>query len=447
MLWTLSLLPGATADNVRAEDWKTLSRLPADYTPTQVAEMFYTDPHGDGRVSKRRRGFLATMDDDTYRAVYEYVRGGPGMLQFVDVKSHFQIASDDGGIITEVMRHVVAWSNPKPTKVGKKDNNKPLLRQDLVPSLENCPQEHIRLAEERIGTFPWETEMQPGADRASFLLEQEVLCFTRDNIATLKSSVAKAELAQFPGGKDDADDALYARRFLNPAWRGVLDIVRRYMGAEFRHPWGETPSGKSQDGPDAPWVSICAQILNTPDIARHPSLGSPDSIADLKSVIQAWIDRQTPNQVRVTAHQEAGVDPKRSGEGHDLDNNKESCVGCSSDGGDNIPAATADIAVGRPATETIPDSNSEGDGESPARHQPTPAMMVLSSTGSNDGQVARTSPCPRRGSSIQVLLPAYSADRGSQRAEQVTSSRSSTGLIPLRPGSSEKRWRRGPRAT
>ncbi len=296
MLCTLSQLPGNPADTVQTADWTKLSAsLPANRTAAQVTELFYPNQDVD-QAAKRRGGFLVMLDDGAYRELCERILNTPA-LQFIDIQGLFRTSKEDGRFMVQILGHVVAWLNPNPTAaLDRRDNNKPPLRKDLLPALQDCPSRRIQAAEKRLGTFVWGSEIQRGADTASVLLQQEVLNFARDNIAAFKSPATKQYFDQLPGS---ASGQQYAQRFLDETWGGVLTIVREFLGDDFQPTWIASPpdtyssreTGLEKQPADL-IQSLCALIRNSPEVVQNPALNTTRASSALEAAVVRWAVQQ-----------------------------------------------------------------------------------------------------------------------------------------------------------
>lgn len=295
VLSTLMQLPGVPADKMPAADWAMLSTsLPAGYTDAQAGELFYPGQEAS-TATRRRPDFLAMLGDDDYRKVYERIAGGRPRLRFVDVQSLLRTSREDGRVMVQVLGHVVAWLNPKPTQVhDKRDNNKPPLWKDLVPGLQACSEEQIRSGARRLRT---EGDVPSGAEGAARLLQQEVLEFVRNNAAAFKGAATKQYLDRLPGA---AGEPLYAQRFLDQApWAGVLAMVRQYVGADFQPTWAASgsPRGAFADKPVSGLTrAICAASQTVPEVARNPALNTRHALEALGTLIDEAVLRWAAQQ-------------------------------------------------------------------------------------------------------------------------------------------------------
>jgi hypothetical protein len=113
--------------------------------------LFYPDRESRA-TTKRRPGFLSVLGDDAYEQVYKCIRETP-RLRFVNMHSMLRTSKENSRVMVQVLNHVIAWLNPSPMTVhNRRDNNKPPLWNDLMPALQNCPEECIQSAARRLNT-------------------------------------------------------------------------------------------------------------------------------------------------------------------------------------------------------------------------------------------------------------------------------------------------------
>ncbi|GJN78664.1 hypothetical protein PLIIFM63780_002173 [Purpureocillium lilacinum] len=202
VLGTLAQLPGDAAKLVSSEDWKKMSAsLGAERTQEQVQELFYPGQSGKplNAASKRNRKLLQSFNDGEYWDIYG---GGNGRVLF------------------QVLDQVVSWVNRKRTGVNR-GSTKPQLRLDLEPVLDYYTPTRLRQAEKRIKIFHSSATPQLPLESASVLLQQEVLEFVLEHLAAFNAPKMRDYLTD-----GDPDSDLYAARFREDTWAGVLKIVR-----------------------------------------------------------------------------------------------------------------------------------------------------------------------------------------------------------------------------
>ncbi|KAL6405716.1 hypothetical protein AUP68_10853 [Ilyonectria robusta] len=248
VLRTLSELPGEAAEDVSLSDWGELSNwLSVRRTEGRVRDLFYPDTTAEtvDSTSSRRPKLLSGLGDRGYWEVYERILKTP-QLQFVDAHRLFHLAREDERILSLMMCHIVAWFPSKPNhaaRLTRRDNNKPPLRRDILPALQSCSDQFIRVTEKRLGLSLWDAGPLPAPEAASILLQQEALDFVRARFDAFKNPSAKEYIEQLP---EKVSPEQYADRFQDEVWAGVLRIVRQYVGNDFQSGWTTDKRGPVQ---------------------------------------------------------------------------------------------------------------------------------------------------------------------------------------------------------
>ncbi|KAG6316431.1 hypothetical protein E4U22_007085 [Claviceps purpurea] len=237
VLDTLADLPGDAASYVNAEDWRKMSKfLGHSRSAIETREFFYPDIGSQNvdQFSRRRRDFLVGLDGENFFQVYRHVDQRKQM-SFPDVHLILGLPEHDLYMLGKVMDHVVDWiSSDRSKRLNKRNNKKPGLRVDMIAALSHFDEKKLQLAKDRVSTSIKFDRSQSVAEAASIVIQQEVLEFVCRNLETFRSAQAKDQLTQ----RLDIDNAgLYRTRFRQAEWAGVLDIVRWYMGPEFRPEW------------------------------------------------------------------------------------------------------------------------------------------------------------------------------------------------------------------
>ncbi|KAG6153862.1 hypothetical protein E4U35_000598 [Claviceps purpurea] len=237
VLDTLADLPGDAASYVNAEDWRKMSKLLGhSRSAIETREFFYPGMGSQNvdQFSRRRRDFLVGLDGENFFQVYRHVDQRKQM-SFPDVHLILGLPEHDLYILREVMDHVVDWiSSDRSKRLNKRNNKKPGLRVDMIAALQHFDEKKLQLAKDRVSTSVRFDRCQSVAEAASIVIQQEVLEFVCRNLETFRSAPTKNQLTQ----RLDIDNAgLYRTRFRQAEWAGVLDIVRWYMGPEFRPEW------------------------------------------------------------------------------------------------------------------------------------------------------------------------------------------------------------------
>ncbi|KAJ6437560.1 6-hydroxy-D-nicotine oxidase [Purpureocillium lavendulum] len=235
VLYTLAQLPSNAAKLVSSEDWKKMSAsLGAERTQEQVQELFYPGQSGKplNAASKRNRKLLQSFHDGEYWDIYDRVLHTPA-LRFPDIHRITGMSQGQGRVLFRVMDHVVNWLNPNRTiAVDRRSNTKPQLRLDLEQKLDYYTLTRLRQAEKRVKIFHASATPQLPRVSASVLLQQEVLEFVLEHLAAFNAPKVRGYL-----NDGDPDSDLYAARFREHTWAGVLKIVRWHVGSDFRPEW------------------------------------------------------------------------------------------------------------------------------------------------------------------------------------------------------------------
>lgn len=111
-----------------------------------------------------------------------------------------------------VVLHVCQWLNKEPTKVTDRENNKPLLRKDLVPGLN-----------QKYGAE---------AEGKSIVLQQLLLDYVRGYTKDFTGTAIDHYLHEFP----DTAEEKYIVRFEHTGWQSLLSLVLDFAGPYLQHP-------------------------------------------------------------------------------------------------------------------------------------------------------------------------------------------------------------------
>ena len=316
MLRTLSQLPGDAANTVDAADWKRMSDLlPADRNDTHIQELFYPGQVAAtiSATTRRRANFLIALDNRSYWDMYDYILKTP-RLRFPDIHRLTRLSKVEGRVLHLLISNVVGLLNPEPTEIfDRRDNNKPPLRNDLIPALQHCSAQFVRLSEKRLDAFSWvDTDMGGGGggaersapEMASILLQQELLDFAIARIAAFRSPATKAYLDQFPKQVSGTE---YSERFFHQqTWGEVLQIVRHYVGDEFTHPtWAISKTDRSDghgDGVIKPSERTATQFVESiyhfikdiPEFVQDADFQNKLNSEALRAQLVVWFSQQQP---------------------------------------------------------------------------------------------------------------------------------------------------------
>ncbi|RMJ17726.1 hypothetical protein CDV36_002609 [Fusarium kuroshium] len=222
-LESLSELPKECAYSLQASDWAKLAEaLPNGHTEMEVRRLFYPSQPSDESNLTRRQGLLSELNDDAYTRVYRRIVDRPGLV-FPDVQKLLKTTKEEGRIMMQVLTHVVAWLNPSPTVIiDKRQNNKPLIREDLKPSIRqrqaaSQSRDGNNNSEVNSGTI-WKEGQSTQLETLSIQLEKAVLDAVRDHMHLFKSVAIKNSLSILP---DDDKDG-YQERFANEPWKKTM---------------------------------------------------------------------------------------------------------------------------------------------------------------------------------------------------------------------------------
>ncbi|KAJ6436772.1 Maltose permease MAL31 [Purpureocillium lavendulum] len=294
VLDTLAQLPCDAARLVSSQDWKEMSAsLGAERTQEQVQELFYPGRSGKSvsDASERNPKLLRAFDHRGYWEVYERILRTPA-LRFPDIHRITGLSQGQGRVLLQVLSHVVDWLNDKRTKMAKsRSNDKPPLRKDLEPALDYYTPARLRQAEKRLKVFfPPATPPQSSLESASVLLQQEVLEYVLEHLAAFNAPTMRDYL------KDgDPDSDLYAARFREDTWAGVLKIVRWHV-SECRPQW--LPVEGSDKAPEAEPSTQAADLTDA--LCNYDSglsavrekLHSKLQSSVFRSAFAAWLSEQ-----------------------------------------------------------------------------------------------------------------------------------------------------------
>lgn len=256
-----------------------MASLPHDRTQADIRKLFYPESESNTEINipeLRQRDLFPTADNKVYENLYEFVLSRPD-LSFPDIHSLLKTTKQEGKVMSIVMSHVSQWLNRNPTKVAERDNNKPLLRNDLVPALR-----------ERHGEK---------ADEQSVELQNRVLEYVRDNIGEFTCPTVENYLQEYPHG----DGTAYTKRFEHETWKGVLIIVLNIAGPHLQHDAllrynAEDPRETCSKPASAIAQAVCKIVGRIPEVLQNPALNETVAMDDLRETIEPlivrWVARQ-----------------------------------------------------------------------------------------------------------------------------------------------------------
>ncbi|KAF6802830.1 hypothetical protein CPLU01_16139, partial [Colletotrichum plurivorum] len=137
VLATLAALPLDERCHLMLRDWEQLSDGlgHAARTADQVEAVFYNGR----RKGQGDDGLLATLDDDDYQSVCEYIKANPA-LAFPSLRRLLRTKKPDMQAAVHVLQHTIAWIDRDSAlaidEVNPKSKNKPLVREYLSTALD-----------------------------------------------------------------------------------------------------------------------------------------------------------------------------------------------------------------------------------------------------------------------------------------------------------------------
>jgi len=267
--------------------------LGAERSREQVQELFYPGQSGKpvSDASQRNPEQLRAFDHRGYWEVYERILRTPA-LRFPDIHRITGLSQGQGRVLLQVVSHVVDCLTSERTKItNSRHNDKPPLRKDLEPALDYYTPARLRQAEKRLKVFfPPTTPPQSSLESASVLLQQEVLEFVLEHLAAFNAPKMRDYLQD-----GDPDSDLYAARFREGTWAGVLKIVRWHVG-DCRPKW--LPVEGSHKPPEAEPSTQAASLtdaLCNYDAglsAVREKLHSKLQSSVFRSAFAAWLSEQ-----------------------------------------------------------------------------------------------------------------------------------------------------------
>lgn len=283
---TLWELPGNLTVHLEAlNDWNKLVAATGcqdvQHAVLELQKLFYPYARNDqvdissGNTGRRPK-FLAKLSDEHYESLYQYLKGNP-LGHFPDICKMLKTKKDDVKLMSQVLEHVVLWLNRNP--IALYDNtrkNRPLLREDFVPYLE----QHMPIVREENGEAFTET-----SEEASIRLEREVLDFARHRITELEQPGVSKCLEVFPDEHVD-EDTVYAERFNWEFWRDLLQHVTKFLGGSFEPWWTSEASSRA---PSSLTRHFCSFMTGVPEVASNPALNSTDAIYQLERIIDTAV--------------------------------------------------------------------------------------------------------------------------------------------------------------
>jgi hypothetical protein len=249
--------------------------LPTPRTSADVYQLFYpsapaavlTNVEDEGHLY-RRDGFLTALDDGAYHSAAQFVLTNLDQV-FYDIQAALRVGRHEGKLISQVMSHVVQWINPNVTRFADRENNKPPLWRDFVPSL----------------------TIQHGssAERESRTLQRRIFGVIRSRLRELDGSLS---------GK--VGDNNYPDRFEVPIWKEILSTVQTAVGPHFEGPLATfcmqltTRVYRPLEHPLM--QSLSRAVSHLPEVTRNPALRASSAMDELikriSPIVMDWASRQ-----------------------------------------------------------------------------------------------------------------------------------------------------------
>ncbi|KAI8665188.1 hypothetical protein NCS56_00954000 [Fusarium sp. Ph1] len=191
VLKSLAELPGECADSLHASDWAKLAEaLPIGRTEMDVQQLFYPSQAKNESSTTRYHGFFLELGDEAYSRTYHRIVDCPRLV-FPNVQKLLKTTKEEGRIMMQVLTHVVAWLNPNPTVIiDKRQNNKPLIREDLKPAIRERQLTSLFIdgnsnSDVNTGTMGKE-DQSAQLEKLSIQLEKAILDAVRDQMDSFK---------------------------------------------------------------------------------------------------------------------------------------------------------------------------------------------------------------------------------------------------------------------
>lgn len=206
MVDTVSQIRSEGGVELTSRDWARIALAQKGGHAALQTLLFPRAPGGGVAPRLRSRDVLTEATDAGYEKVYNLLRSdnSPG---FPDLDGLLKTARSDGKRMSEVAAHVGYWLNPDIRAVIERSTNKPQLRQDFVPALEQAAG-------------------HPEADAASIELEEFVVAYAIEHSTDFASLQCSEQLKTLPA----ADWSTYNTRFTSAVWAGLLQLVRDFVG-------------------------------------------------------------------------------------------------------------------------------------------------------------------------------------------------------------------------
>ena len=239
---------------------------------TALQKLFYPKWSGEGLGPRLRgRDILVGASHDQYDLVYDVLTKEKN-LSFPDLPGLLKSAKSDGKKMSALISHVGHWLNPNITPVGDRAKNKPQLRLDFLPGLLH--------------------QYGDAADDESVRLQKKILTYAMEHMTNFSCGVNVHFIQAFPA----AGWNVYNARFDTTVWRGLLQLVRDYVGPIHRRqviPQVNLRENTRGEGNSASGFLVEAMgfMKQHPMITQSASHFSEAAVNDLQESLRIWFER------------------------------------------------------------------------------------------------------------------------------------------------------------
>lgn len=294
------------------KDYQQLSGLKKNFRP---CTLFYPKHRGAAAVSEnspRLAGFLKHLDDHAYFSLCEHIVDHGRQFNFANPQEVLKSLNAHGKTMQLVMTHVVMWLNDEPTKVNRREGNKPPLVDDLFRNTTSVESESAstdagRMAGARVTSLDviqnLPARVEESKARAKALdLQRDVLEYVERHAASFTDPGNKEYLNSIPD--DQMDPLVYRERFEHGPWRHLLLTVYRAVGPCFQNPcvieFNDDTGEAIADLSGPPSISLVDSIKRIvtqhPEIARDRVLNNPEATEALRVAIEGAVSSWRSNQ-------------------------------------------------------------------------------------------------------------------------------------------------------
>jgi hypothetical protein len=303
VLESISRLTGEASGSIKLNDWNILARDLPSRSLEDIRASFYPDVPVEVLAelearghSHRRAKFLTAFDHITYYRMYKTILENPD-LQFPDIQTLFRSGRNHGKIMSQVMNHVGQWLNLRPIQISDRDNNKPQLWRDFLPTFQ---------------------EYGIRSEELALRLQRQVFTIVHKRIDEFANGMASAYLSKLPA--DSQADA-YLERFMLPIWNDLLVRVHEVVGPRFQGSLAKFNTQSPPSLPIRPEVSSLTQVLRAaisrvPEIRMNPALCGSQAlevlVARIEPILTDWAAQQGGKARKIESRSQSPVGPTRA---------------------------------------------------------------------------------------------------------------------------------------